>query len=1114
MSTFNSNIHGQSTQRKSSLPQSGIAGDNDSGFLNARRVRCDLSTRFAGLFAAVKEYFWPTQTDVTVPALTGRAIDVESARECAADQCHPEQGNRYGSTIKCVVLAAATAGIAATAWRVCSTLCADGNEVKPNGVTLTPDALSTALSTTALIGRRLLFVPAVTNAIANQSVYANDPFNLQVDLSQVFSWSGSLADIRCLQANGTPLPDWLRMSITPVLVGSIVTSYAQGVTVVGNYAYVADGSSGLKIIDVSNKTGPILVGSTATGKRGYAQDVTVVGNYAYVSDQAGGLKIIDVSNKASPILIRSAVTSNARGVSVVGNYAYVADFTGGLKIIDVSNKTSPVLVGSAATQQAWGITVVGNYAYVADATGGLKIIDVTNTANPTLVGSTAMAGYAYGVTVVGNYAYVADATGLKIIDITNKASAVLTGSVATQFASGVTVVGNYAYVADGIGGLKIIDVSNKASPILVGNTTHQAAWDVAVLGNYAYVTDYYGGLKIFSSDKTLLSGIPLPLNRGILPIKLTITDTLGETATAYFWITVFNNPPIAPNITSQTVHRAFNWTIPSFSDRDGDALTYSATLADGSPLPGWVSFNSTARILSGVVPPVVTVRKINIQADDFYGGITSATQTISVVNAAPIAGSSALPNQNIKPRVPFNFSLDSDIFTDPDGDPLTYSFALANQQPLPNWLIFNQTSEMFTGTAPAGSTGSMSVIVTVADPFGETAVRSFDLKVADSNTNNNLPQKVQNPPDYSVGVNQEISFQISNNTFFDADNDPLTYTASMAGGNSLPPWLYFTSDARLFYGTAPGTPQLLSINIQAEDWQHIPASANFNLLVEGAPQVISPLSNLVANVGITFKFIVPESTFQNSGIQDVMTWSAALTTGAELPAWLTFDPATRIFTGTPTRKDTNAFSSRPLSIRLTAGNNIGATSVDFIINVQGESDATLAIKIVSSIGATLAIAGAAYAKRNAVWKKGMKCTYQLPAEYVVIGQESEFCRRITRLNPDKVASVTLLRDGQSLPGGVVRPDWLIYDTGSANLNIDETKLKEQEGLVSSRWTVQVKNKGGYVNGLVWEEFDIKFVKQLPDANVDGESRDIPGGIAMRSPMSRRDQLHQPLIGVP
>ena len=151
---------------------------------------------------------------------------------------------------------------------------------------------------------------------------------------------------------------------------------------------------------------------------------------------------------------------------------------------------------------------------------------------------------------------------------------------------------------------------------------------------------------------------------------------------------------------------AFDWIIPEFNDSDGDVFTYSATLADGSPLPDWVSFNSTTRNLSGVVPPVVSTRRINIQADDSYGDIVNAIQTINVVNAAPIAGPAALPNQNVELTYsPFNFSLDPNVFIDLDGDPLTYSATLANQQPLPDWLTFNQTGGIFTGTAPADSAG-------------------------------------------------------------------------------------------------------------------------------------------------------------------------------------------------------------------------------------------------------------------------------------------------------------------------------------------------------------------------------------------------------------------------
>jgi len=36
-----------------------------------------------------------------------------------------------------------------------------------------------------------------------------------------------------------------------------------------------------------------------------------------------------------------------------------------------------------------------------------------------------------------------------------------------------------------------------------------------------------------------------------------------------------------------------------FTDADGDTLTYSATLADGLALPGWISIDATTGVLSG-----------------------------------------------------------------------------------------------------------------------------------------------------------------------------------------------------------------------------------------------------------------------------------------------------------------------------------------------------------------------------------------------------------------------------------------------------------------------------------------------------------------------------------
>jgi hypothetical protein len=308
----------------------------------------------------------------------------------------------------------------------------------------------------------------------------------------------------------------------PTLKGNYDTSGSvSGVQVVGNYAYVADGNSGLQIIDISNPTTPTLKGNYNTS--GAAEDVQVVGNYAYVADYESGLQIIDISNPTTPTLKGNYNTSSyAYGVQVVGNYAYVADGNSGLQIIDISNPTTPTLKGNYDTSGfAYGVQVVGNYAYVADLQG-LQIIDISNPTTPPRKGNYNTSGYAFGVQVVGNYAYVADYnSGLQIIDISNPTTPTRKGNYNTSgYAFGVQVVGNYAYVADSISGLQIIDISNPTTPTLKGNyDTSGNTLGVQVVGNYAYVADDNSGLQIIDVSEFI--------NKA--PTNLTLsTSTIAE----------------------------------------------------------------------------------------------------------------------------------------------------------------------------------------------------------------------------------------------------------------------------------------------------------------------------------------------------------------------------------------------------------------------------------------------------------------------------------------------------------------------------------------------------------------------------------------------------------
>ena len=76
----------------------------------------------------------------------------------------------------------------------------------------------------------------------------------------------------------------------------------------------------------------------------------MAGNYAYVADDSNGLVIVDVTNPASPTLKGNYYTAGySMGVAVAGNYAYVADYSNGLVIVDVSNPAAPTLKGSYNT---------------------------------------------------------------------------------------------------------------------------------------------------------------------------------------------------------------------------------------------------------------------------------------------------------------------------------------------------------------------------------------------------------------------------------------------------------------------------------------------------------------------------------------------------------------------------------------------------------------------------------------------------------------------------------------------------------------------------------------------------------------------------------------------
>ena len=162
----------------------------------------------------------------------------------------------------------------------------------------------------------------------------------------------------------------------------------QAVAVEDDFAYIADNTAGLLIIDISNPAEPIEVGAYDTP--GYASDVAVMDGYGYVADYFDGLRVVDISNPTSPNEVGFFSNLAAmRGVAISGDYAFVANDYLGLQVVDISNPAVPVEVGNFDTPgEAYDVALSGNYAFVADTTGGLRIIDISTPSSPVEVGYT------------------------------------------------------------------------------------------------------------------------------------------------------------------------------------------------------------------------------------------------------------------------------------------------------------------------------------------------------------------------------------------------------------------------------------------------------------------------------------------------------------------------------------------------------------------------------------------------------------------------------------------------------------------------------------------------------------------------------------------------------
>lgn len=212
----------------------------------------------------------------------------------------------------------------------------------------------------------------------------------------------------------------------------------------------------------------------------------------------------------------------------------------------------------------------------------------------------------------------------------------------------------------------------------------------------------------------------------------------------------------------------------------------------------------------------------------------------------------------------------------------------------------------------------------------ETAQGLFSLWGAAPEITNHAPVLTGSIADKSANEDATFNYTVESTLFEDEETTTFSnFSAVMINAQNkevaLPSWLSLNKTTGAFSGTPTndhvGT---IKIKVTAKDNAMTPVSTTFMLEVvntNDAPVRNSTLADVQIKVGEAVNVTMPANMFTDVDAGDELTYSAKLSGGASLPAWLSFNATTGAFSGT-------AAQNGVLSVVLTASDKANATATD------------------------------------------------------------------------------------------------------------------------------------------------------------------------------------------
>lgn len=374
----------------------------------------------------------------------------------------------------------------------------------------------------------------------------------------------------------------------------------------------------------------------------------------------------------------------------------------------------------------------------------------------------------------------------------------------------------------------------------------------------------------------------------------------------------------------------------AFSDLDGDVLELRARLGDGQPLPEWLEFDAATGSFNGMPPAgSAGIYDVVVYAVDPSGDAVQQTFQIAVSevqNGLPTAiADSGTVDEELEVTASGNV-LANDL--DPDAtDVLTVSNP-GTYQGQYGVLVLNPDGS-YVYTLDTGS----AAVQALAE--GASVNEAFSYVVSDGSASdqaeltitiagrNDLPVVTASVPNQSATEEAAWSYILPLGLFSDIDvGDVLSLEVRLANGDPLPSWLSFDPQSLTLAGTpANSDVGSLQLQVSATDQSGAVVSTQFALTVSNvndAPQVLVNVPNQSVTAHYAFNYQIPTGAFGDEDAGDSLTYAVTLATGGALPAWLQFDPTSRMLTGKPVQADVGVLE---LQVVATDSQGVSASQV-------------------------------------------------------------------------------------------------------------------------------------------------------------------------------------------